>query len=414
MSGVNLDKVYSDLLATEHQRTLVNVAHQIFVNVVRLSVKAKLIDEPDLNQEMPSELARTGELFSREFRLTAALGSEEARYTRLGHQFNRYKRHLSESPDKLFRKRSEMVPSLFGTLRQHRNIIAHEYDAGTVPRVVGLCGTILGILELSPAVGDESEELRQQCESAVCTVAEGMKSHHDHDLRERGTTHDDQAEAEKPGVRELEEENPRAKRKMDVPESRQRRTLSLPGARNSTATRLDRIETTVDQIASRLEEVGNSAEKGLAVTQSVASDLDRSIELTKEALARAERKVLLYEDEVPDIELDGPDLVEDEPNLLTVSMAKEKLRALRDRIERETAAKPWENICMMDPIVRAALRVASERGLTDIDDWRALPIVQERYGRHSVAMDTQLDVYGEAMMEVYRQVEESVDQDFSA
>lgn len=414
MSGVDLNKDYSDLLATEHQRTLVKVAQQIFANVVRLSVTAKLIDEPDLNQDMPSELKGTGELFSTEFRLTAALGSEEVRYARLGHQFNRYKKRLGSRPDNLFRKRSEMVPSLYRTLWQHRNIIAHEYDAGTVPRVVGLCGTILGILELSPAAGDESEELRRQCEEAVWSVAEGMKSQHGHDLREQGTTRDNQAEAEKHAVRTLEKENLKHERQRDVPESRQRRTLSLPDARTNTATRLDRIETTVDQIASRLEEVGNSAEKGLAVTESVASDLDRSIELTKEALARVERKVLLYEDEVPDFELDEPDLVEDEPNLLTVSMAKEKLRALRDRIERETAAKPWENICMMNPIVRVALGVASKRGLADIDDWRALPIVQERYGEHSVTMDRQLEVYGEAMMEVYKQVEESVNQDFSS
>ena len=406
MTGPNLSEIYFDLLRRENQKTLIDAANEIFAKVVADSVKARLIVAPDdLDVELPSDLTKTGGLFGRSFVMTEALGSEEVRYSSLGHQFERNRARLAGNPDNLFRRRSQMVPALYSTLRQHRNIIAHEPDAGTEPRIIGLCGTIMCILELAPS---GAERLRIQCVRAVANVAREMEKQHQRDVEEREVEGSEAGAHDSENDKEPDEAIDAQHERVPLESQRRRPTLTLPRGKRARDLRLERIDEGVRSLASRLENIDTVSDSGLAVGQRIARELDE----LRETVSHGRRKVLLYEDEVmdeiPDYEVEGQSYSDDKP-MLTVSMAKEKLRALRDRIEREHKVKSWENICMIVPIVNSALRVASVDGLADIDDWRQLPEVRDRYSRHSDTMDRQIKAFGDDMMGVYRRVESTED-----
>lgn len=88
-------------------------------------------------------------------------------------------------------------------------------------------------------------------------------------------------------------------------------------------------------------------------------------------------------------------------------MAEDRLRDLRDKIGREMGVRPWQNICMTQPIVRQALWHANRGKVDTLDDWRHLPAVYEKYTEHGESMKRQVERYGEEMMSIYRRVERS-------
>ena len=409
MAEANLTDIYCGLLGVDNKRMLTKVAAHIFANVVGLSVKAGLIVEPRGTEEVPSDLLETADLFSQAFNKAARIGSGEIRYRSLGYEYWQNRRQLSEPYTSLLRRRSQMIPSLYGVLREHRNIISHEHDdPGTTPRIVGLCGTIMSILELAPPHADvDLECLNQQCESAIAAVADGVKSQHRQDRRERGEEISEPLDDEQRSV--LEEEIRRLRQQVQFLETqRTRQKLALPSstrvAKDSRLAKIDDIDRSMHDIVSRLDGIASVTENAF---KGIATALDRKLDQFSETVTRAQRAVPPFDDEIPDIPADALD--PDEPPKLTLSMAKEKLRELRNRIERETGAKPWENICMMDPIVLAALASASTHGLCGVEDWLELPAVTERYPGKRTVMDHQLDMFGEEMMAIYRRVETSGD-----
>ena len=410
MAEPNLTHIYCDLLGVDNKRVLTNIAVQIYANVVGISVRAGLIVEPLGTDEMPSELPHTTALFSQTFNLTGRFGSGEVRYRSLGHEFSRNKQHLSEPYTDLLRRRSQTIPTLYSVLREHRNIISHEQDdPGTTPRIVGLCGTIMSILELAPPEVD-SEDMKQQCESAIAAVADGVKSQHRQDLRERGEEISEPLDDEQ--RRALESENRTLRQQIRFLESQRARSrLALRGGNRYTRDlrieKIDNIDQSMKDIVSRLDGIASATEGALSASRGLATDLERGFDRLVDTVSQVRRTVISPDDEVPDIPA-GDAEFEEAPNL-TLSMAKEKLRELRNRIERETGAKPWENICMMAPIVQEALVYASNHGLSDIDDWLGLPAVMERYPDKKSEMDHQLEMFGESMMAIYRRVERSVD-----
>ena len=409
MAEANLTDIYSGLLGVDNKRMLTKIAARIFASVVGLSVKAGLIVKPRDEMEVPSDLLDTGDLFSQAFNRTARIGSGEIRYRSLGYEYWQNRRQLSEPYTSLLRRRSQMIPTLYGVLREHRNIISHEHDdLGTTPRIVGLCGTIMSILELAPPHADvDLECLNQQCESAITAVADGVKSQHRQDRRERGEEISEPLDDEQRSA--LEEEIRRLRQQVQLLEAQKTKPkLALPSstrvARDLRLEKIDDIDRSMQNIMSRLDGIASVTENSF---KGLATALDRKLDLFSETVSRAQRAVPSFDDEIPDIPADA--FERDEAPKLTLSMAKEKLRELRNRIERETGAKPWENICMMDPIVLAALASASTHGLSGVEDWLELPAVMERYPGKRAVMDHQLNIFGEEMMTVYRRVERSGD-----
>lgn len=369
MNASSLSEIYEALLRNENQKTLVKTAKAIFAKQVADSVRAGLIVEPShLDSETgPAELGETRHLFQKTFKTTDVLQSEEVKYPSLAHEYHRHRANLSGRPDSLFRKRSEMVPTLYRTLVAHRNIVAHETDAGTESAILGLCGTIMCVLDLAPAGSGSSswEKLGEQCVEAILDLAGRV-------AKQRET---DQKEIESVNA------SPHAAKAKDSGER-------LGVLTEPPEVRLSEIDAGVRGIAARVE------------------DIDAQL---RQVLAQGRRKVVLYEDELGPVldvdELDHPDETRLDVPKLTVSMARTKLKALRDRIASEHGVEAWENICMMRPIVESALEVARRQGLEGIDHWRRLPEVNSRYERYSDTMERQIEAFGDAMMEVYQQVE---------
>lgn len=400
----DLNRTYSDLLNGENRTVLTKVATHVFANVVATAIKDGLVEDSSApkEDELPTDLLQTRDLFTTRFEMTAGLQTTSVHYKSLGHAFQRNRHSLGRSPDRLFRSRSQMVPALYDLVREHRNLIMHENDSGTPPRVISLCGAILGILELSTPDVD-SQSLRQQCESAVLLVGKGMTAQHEQDRRETGSDTSETSRPEAPRTGELEAEIGRLRAEVGrLKEQRARPELELNAqARNR---RLEEIDSTVREIARRLDQVVSETQSAVAESHSVAKEVDRKIGLLTETVAHAQLGVVDDGDgeagDFPFCETDSEDVPK-----LTVSMAREQLLQLRNRIYGNGSVQPWENICMMSPIVDTALDVASEHGLSTIDEWLALDVVQERYSRHSEVMDPQIEAFGEEMMGVYRQVE---------
>ena len=265
----------------------------------------------------------------------------------------------------------------------------------------------MSILELATPEVD-SEFLSRQCKSAIAVVADGVRSEQRQDQRERGEEIAEPLDDEQWSA--LEAENRTLRQQVQFLESqRDRSRLALRGGKKYTRDlrleKIDDIDRTMKDLVSRLDGIAMVTESALSASRGLATELDRRFDRFSETVSQVRRTVLPSDDEVPEIPADDAE-IEEEPKL-TLSMAKEKLRDLRNRIERETGAKPWENICMMAPIVQEALASASARGLSDVEDWLGLPAVMERYPDKKPEMDRQLEKFGEAMMAIYRRVERS-------
>lgn len=397
----DLNRTYTELLNGENRMVLTKVAAHVFANVVATAIKDGLVEDSfaPKAEKLPTDLLQTRDLFSTRFDMTAGLQSTSVAYKSLGYAFERNRHALGRSPDQLFRRRSQMVPALYELVREHRNLIMHENDSGTAPRVISLCGAILGILELSTPEVD-AHSLRRQCESAVLLVGKGMTDQRDQDRRESGIDTAGKRPEARP-TEELEAEIGRLQAEVGRLKAQQARPEITLTASNR---RLEEIDSTVREIARRLDQVASETQSAVAESQAVAREVDRKIGLLTETVADTQRGVVDGEDR-EEVHFPFHDTDTEDTPKLTVSMAREQLRQLRNRIYGSGSVQPWENICMMSPIVDMALHVASEDGLSTIDDWLALDVVQERHLRHSEVMDRQIKEFGEEMMGVYRQVE---------
>ena len=407
----DVTRTYDELLSNENRTRLTEVAARICANVVGTAIEVGLIEDSPAWEaaEVPTDLLMTRGLFSTRFDLAAGPESGPVHYRALGHAFHQNRHSLGREPDQVFRLRAQMVPALYDLVREHRNLNQHVNNSGTPTRVISLCGAILGILDLSTP-GVDSDSLRQQCESAVLTVAEGLTEQRDQDRRESGSETSEPPRAEKRRTEELEAEVEqlraevgRLKRQQERPKIRLK-----PQARNR---RLDAIDSTINQIATRLHQVVSETRSGFAEANEIARGVDRKIGLLNETIAHAQRDVASGEDrgdgDIPYSDTGWGDA----PRVLTVAMAREQLRQLRNRIDAGGGVQPWQNICMVSPIVDTALDVAAQTGLSTVDEWLAVDIVQQRYARHTEVMDRQIKDFGEEMMDIYRQVERVSDRD---
>lgn len=93
---------------------------------------------------------------------------------------------------------------------------------------------------------------------------------------------------------------------------------------------------------------------------------------------------------------------------LGLAAAEKELRSLRDRIRNENPdVKPWENICMLRPIVEQAVQAAADGNLKTLEQWKRLPAVRQKFSDAAAVAkrDAQLRKYGEPMMAILRRIE---------
>ena len=367
---------FEEILAIGNQKILVDVATQIFVNVVGTAARADLIEEPDESEsELPRELADTGPLFSKPLRLSREFGSTEVGYQSLGFEWAR--RKLREPYTNLFRRRAQQIPKLYGALREYRNTLQHDFDGITVRQTIGLCGTILSILDLAVKEPKNTAGLLTQCESILADAVEALTGDETHRPNE---TMADVAVGGNDEFALIREEDERQPEEANV------------------------LEDSLSTLTDRVNRAISISEEVLSGSRQISSSVDRLVDKLSAAAYVAQESDPTFDDD-PEFTFYGNGSVTSRK--LTPSMAMEKLRELRDRIRREAedSLEPWENICMLNPIVSEAVKIAATRGLTTISDWRALPDVSTRLQRSDRKMEIQIAKYGDEMMEIYGRVE---------
>ena len=386
MAKIDHKRAFEEVLTQDNQQLLLKAATGTFVNVVATAHRAGLIElDPEYPKKLepPNELADTRALFQEGFSLKGEPARDPVRFESLGHEYRRH-RGLSEPYTNLFRLRSQQVPKLFAVLREYRNMLQHSFDDITPGHFAGLCGTVLSVLDVAPQ-DVSADGLRELCERGVRDLAVAL-------TRPDGEGHEatDGAGQAKRG------------RSTTSVESLGRRTSSSPDPLEKALGPLVRM---MDAISTKLDRI-----EELAVT--VAPPRDAPTDRKRDQwVVQTSATDSRYSDNEPMVTIDAPATEQvdvAEVGRLTPAMAKQQLREFRDRISRENPRlKSWENICMVSPIVDAAVQAASEGRLESLDDWRSLPAVRAKFdtAESTQRMEEQLARYGAAMMTIYSHVE---------
>ncbi len=283
---------------------------------------------------------------------------------------------------------TEMRP-LFELLRVHRNRQQHQRNEAPTPaQVRSLASTILHLLDLAPTVfrrRPECAKLEHEVRTALGAVGE-----------EAGPLGQE--------VTRLRLENRAlAERNSNLEKLATKTTISVREIQELIASR---HEETVTRIRKSLESESGGIRSDLDAR---ADGLEARSQEILERLAEGSAPVPPANVVVRQPPPSGADETgATETSRVSTEAAERNLRALRDQIRRENPdVKPWENICMLRPVVEQALQGAAEGKLGTVEAWKQLPAVRQKF-RDPDAMrkrDAQLEKYGDPMMAIYRRVE---------
>ena len=261
---------------------------------------------------------------------------------------------------------------MFETLQIHRNKKAHRTSEVTVASLCALCGTVLTVLELASYgwIDQESvDSLRRSAKDGLEEVAQQVLG---------DMNYGDQIDRDE--TDKLHEESKEIRGKLK--ESR--------GA-SQTASEI------YDGLQDFQEEIMKVIDGKMEVIH------DALTALRDEMMTDSSHHHPVEEDEEPGNEMiDGT--VKKRP--LTREMARQKLGEGSKRITDKLGIDYRANI-FQSWIVKAALEKAVTDGLNRIDDWWALPIVQDKKREYEKEMQQQLQLIGceDWMMDIYRRVE---------
>ncbi|MYE25133.1 MAG: hypothetical protein F4Y01_14525 [Gammaproteobacteria bacterium] len=384
--------LYARLLKGPNQEFLTEVATPIIRNVLGDASRMGLIEEDGEGPPSFRELTEVRDWFrNTRFQARSVTGKTRVRFSQIGRLRGKKGRGLAG----LARRRCECIPSLYEVLVDHRNVWAHEHeDDGSRAQVVGLCGVVMSVLDLSTGLDVEQVEgVIRECDEALALVVRDAIDDREEDLREANEATDAVEGGRRPkdGLTE-------AVAGRETGEEAASEDGRLQDALMS------RIDETLKEMSSGLSEIGHLREEIVSANR-LAAGVGEKVD----ALAVAVRVESEERDEEPEDQgeyLEREEAVnEGAGSPLTVAMAQARLRTLRNRIRNELGVEPWENICMIKPIVEAGLRIASEGGLRTLEQWESIPEVEGRLQMHRWKMGEQLAAYGEEMMAIYRRVE---------
>ena len=177
----------------------------------------------------------------------------------------------------------------------------------------------------------------------------------------------------------------------------------------------DAVETLATSTEARVDSLSERLDGGLAeVTKRIEEEggrVLRAVRGLEQELAAVRKAPDPEQDDLPPAKRErdsreqraAPQPAED----LVPGEAEEELRRLRNQIRRENPdLAPWENICMLRPIVEEALRAAAEGKLPTRSEWKQLPSVRDKFqeDEQQRKRDEQLDRYGDEMMGIYERV----------
>lgn len=443
---------YKELLNDDNQELFVKIARINIKHIINTAVGYGLIRPYNLDEiNSTLDFNEVCELF-KSLRLESNISKGEKYWisqigTNLHHALR--KKRLRRSPQEyniLFRLRCQQLPNLYGVLLEHRNMQAHSqahrargYDPGTNTHFMSLCSTILSILDLSCKKPDGVLDLEERvCDFVEMLAGEILKDR----IEEEGEDEKaqdksemiiglrnalDESEKQKTSLREISTEQKKIIEELKQKNGRLRERLDNENPAGEKLVKF--IEEKSEQLIQEFQEASKEMQSGNKKVMDHVSDAMEGIENTVEGIEskiKSEELINASSDSEYEEEDDGDfeesddeedeyeddeeedfdeDDEEEEIDRLTPLMAEAELRKLRNRIRREMDVEPWENICMIRPIVSEALVAAQYGGMNMIDDWKRVRNIERKYRRHRAIMDRQLAEYGEEMMEIYRRVE---------
>ena len=269
------------------------------------------------------------------------------------------------------------VQSLSRTLQSHRNDQRHDSRERNNPaETLQLASTILKLFDISLDNLDEGQEqLRDEAKDAIKLVVVDYFSLEPDESGEEPASNNDR-------VRE-----PSGDDVVTVQEIVDQKLTEF-------GSKLIDIRSSLDGMDENLRSQGRQIQQ--ALNHSHVSDhmLER----------RVAEDHPLYEDMVyeEDDEIEAIVAAIDNNVRLTPSQAREQFVALRNEIRQAygkggRTLEPWENILQVNPIVNAMMKHRPH----DIDSWKVMsPEVSQRYHRHKIIMDEQIERYGGRMFEI--------------
>lgn len=446
------------ILSASKQMLLVKIAKFEFEDVLKTSADIGLVAGYD-HSHLTKNIAQFPHINShklfhsrfplkKELRLTLnreKISLQKAYFNQLGDLFYENQQLLGSGRNfnkERFCVRSSELPKLYRIAHEYRNIWAHpdenlSEELVSPPKLFILCGAILSILDLSSPKHKEVEadikDYKKDVDDCMKILADEISETEDSreemkELKEENQKLHKELEDERKAMKRLE-------RQLDEKASDEEKILrSLDDASDRIIEKFEitrknqseESDSISEHIAEEFEKIGSKLNSVFEIvhseSQKIIEHVSKAPELGDDSNDMEEDdQIDEYEDEEDDFEDSGEEEdgyeddeeeefdedEEDDIDRLTPLMAEAKLRALRDKIRREMGVEidPWENICMIRPIVSEAITRAQYGDMNTIDDWKDLRSVEKKYRRHRAIMDRQLDEYGEEMMDIYRSVE---------
>lgn len=458
MKSENTDllSIQSNLLNRSRRNLLVKIAKFEIKTIVGIATEAGCINP--YNESKIEKLSSVNKVHSKliynEFSIREENRSNfgvtnkdgKVNFAYLGGILHDHRDALGIEFDEDFYARSQRLPYLYGIFRGQRNLVEHRESSGpNQEELITLFGAILSVLALSSPEHDEVKtEINGYKEDVdkFMKILTGDVSGAD-DLQGENEELEKENEELNNKLNEEREAKRRLERQLDRETSNESKMLkSLDDSSDRTIEKIselaEKIEASQDVIIPKrmMKEIGEINSKLISLEETVQTESRKVIDRVSETVdsdIEDEEDYQVDEDDDDSLEESEEESENEDSEMLdadvfreilresrieeganderggelTPLMAEAKLRALRSKIRREmdVPIDPWQNICMIRPIVSEALIAAQYGGMNTIDDWKSIPNIARKYRRHQGIMDRQLAKYGEEMMDIYRSVE---------